>query len=616
MIVAYAGKLLRVNLNSGATKVELLPEEIKRDFIGARGFGIKYLYDELTPGIDPLSANNKLLLLTGPLCGTPAQAGSKWVAVTKSPASGGFARSIGGGNFGAKLKSAGFDFIIIEGRAPKPSYIYIEDGRAEVLDAGDLWGLNTEDTQQRLRQRHGPKTETACIGLAGEKLVRYAAIVNARRTASRCGVGTVMGSKNLKAVSVNGTERIVPYNPKAFREAARKQVEILKANPRRQQLTDSGTVSSLTKHCKDRHQSPVRNFREGSLEGIEKLSPPEFKRLSIGNYGCYACLTRCGIVRKVTEGPYAGTVSDGPEYETAWSFGPLIYNTDIGFIIAADALCDLYGMDTISTGVCIAFACELFEKGIITTRDTDGLELAWGNHAAFFSLVERIGRREGFGKLLGEGVKRAAEQIGKGAEKYAMHSKGIELPGYEPRAIKGYGLSYAVSNIGGSHMYARPFAEVDLAIDPTTEEGKGKLIASELKRMAIWDCAMVCPFGHMGVTPEVQNQLLAAVTGIEQFGAPAYLEKVAERIVCLERAFNVREGFDRKDDALPLRFLTEPLQKAGPYTGQVIRNLDAMIDEYYDVAGYMRNGIPSIEKLKELGLLEAIKDIEVKIRQK
>jgi aldehyde:ferredoxin oxidoreductase len=606
----YTGKLLRVNLTSATAEVESIPEQIKRDFLGGRGFGIKYLYDELAPGIEPLSPENKLLLLSGPLCGTFAQGYSRCFVATKSPASGGCVKSNAGGYFAARLKSAGFDLIIIEGKAPKPSYVYIEDEKVEVLDARELWGLNTEETQERLRQKHGAKTETACIGPAGESLIRYAVIINGWRTAARCGVGTVMGSKNLKAVAVNGTGRIVPYNPQTFKELVRKQVEALKPSPRRIGLTESGLAASIIKHH-DRYQSPVRNYREGRMEGIEKLTASEFNKFKLGNLACYACLTRCGQIRKVTDGVYAGAVTDGPEYETGWALGTLLCNTDKGFVIAANALCDLFGLDVISIGVCIAFACELFERGIITSKDTDGLELTWGNHAAFYSLVDKIARREGFGKLLGEGAKRAAEQIGKGAERYAMHSKGVELAGYEPRVLKGYALSYAVSNVGGVHTYARPFDEVELKTDSTTEEGKGGVIAMEQKRYAIWDSAGLCLFGNPleVITPELQNQLLAAGTGIEQFVDPAYMEKLAERIICLERAFNVREGFSRKDDTLPSRFLTEPLENAGPFTGQVVRNLDRLIDEYYDAMGYSKQGIPTFHRLEELGLAGIIKDI-------
>ena len=606
----YTSQFLRVNLTTGAIRAEPIPEQVKKDFVGGRGFGIKYLYDELAPGIEPLGPENKLLLLTGPLGGTAAQGFSKWVAVTKSPLTGCVARALGGGDFGAYLKFAGFDFVIVEGQAEKPVYIYLEGGRADVLDAGDLWGLDTQETQQKLQEKHGPRTQVACIGPAGEKLVRYATITHGRRTASRCGVGTVMGSKNLKAMAIRARGKLVPHDPDGFQSLAQEQIESLKTHKRRLNLTNLGTTFMVAT-ANTAGMFPTRNFQEGSLDGFEKIAAEEFSRVKVGNFGCYSCMTRCGQVHEMSEGPYSGAFSEGPEYETIWALGGQVGNTALGFLVAADARCDLLGLDTVSTGNCIGFACELFERGIITTEDTDGLELTWGNHAAFLTLIEKIGRREGFGGLLGEGVVRAAQRIGKGAEAYAMHAKGLELPGYEPRAVKGYGLSYATSNIGGSHMYGRPRDELYGRLDPFAEEGKGDSIALVQKGQALDDSVVVCNFGTSSLTRQFLAKLLVAATGINEFGDVAYLDRVGERIVCMERAFNVREGFDRKDDTLPARMLTEPLQNAGPATGQVIRSLDTLLDEYYDALGYTRQGVPSQEKLQELGLTEVIKDVAI-----
>jgi len=611
----YTSQFLRVNLTTGAIKVEPIPEQVKRDFVGGRGFGIKYLYDELAPGIESLGPENKLLFLTGPLGGTAAQGFSKWVAVTKSPLTGGVARALGGGDFGAYLKFAGFDFVIIEGQAEKPAYIYLGEDRAEILDAGDLWGLDTQETQQKVQEEHGARTQVACIGPAGEKLVRYATITHGRRTASRCGVGTVMGSKNLKAVAIHARGKLTPHDPDGFQSLAQEQIESLKTHKRRLNLTNVGTTFMVAT-ANTVGMFPTRNFREGSLEGFESIAAEEFSKVKVGNFGCYSCMTRCGQVHEMDEGPYSGAFSEGPEYETIWALGGQVGNTDPGFLVAADARCDFLGLDTISTGNCIGFACELFERGIITTEDTDGLELTWGNHAAFLTLIEKIGRREGFGELLGEGVVRAARRIGKGAEAYAMHAKGLELAGYEPRAVKGYGLSYATSNIGGSHMYGRPRDELYGRLDPFAEEGKGDSIALVQKEQAADDSAIVCNFGTSGLTREFLGKLLVAATGINEFGDANYLDnKVGERILCLERAFNVREGFDRKDDTLPARMLTEPLQNAGPATGQVIHSLDTLLDEYYDALGYTRQGVPSREKLEELGLEEVAKDLQGSTKQ-
>jgi aldehyde:ferredoxin oxidoreductase len=355
---------------------------------------------------------------------------------------------------------------------------------------------------------------------------------------------------------------------------------------------------------------PTKNYQEGSIPTIEDLSGDKFFELKKARAGCYACMTRCGGMRDVTLGPFGGSQIDGPEYETIFAFGPLLGLTDPQFVIDANALCDVYGIDTISTGVCIAFACELFAKGMISAADTGGLKLTWGNKEAIFSLIEQIGKREGFGRLLGEGVKKAAEQLGSGADAFAMHIKGLELPGYEPRGVKGYALSMATSNIGGSHMYGRPREEFSGQADPLAETGKGDLIARVQKEQALEDSLIACTFGNTGLDTAMYARLLFAATGIDDFGDAANLLKIGERIVCIERCFNAREGFSRKDDTLPERMLTEPLQQAGPATNQMVGNLAHLLDEYYQALGYTAEGIPGIDRLQELDLPEAIEDMK------
>jgi aldehyde:ferredoxin oxidoreductase len=597
----YAGKFLRVNLTNGSITTESIPDEIKKKFIGGRGFGIHYLYREVGAEIEPLEAENKLLLLTGPLCGTTGQGFSKWVAVTKSPLTGGIARAVGGGHFGAHLKFAGFDHITVEGEAGGPVYIHIEKEKVEIRSAEDLWGLDTQKTQERLKERHGKSTTVACIGPAGEKLVRYAAIVSDRRTASRCGVGTVMGAKKLKAISIKSSGHLEPFNRQGFRDLVNKQIEFLKSNPVTQNIRRIGSLFPLEIFYQLGFY-PVRNFQGNTLEDFDKLKPDEYAKLKVGNDGCYGCMTKCGQVFRVSEGLYKGVSSEGPEYETAFSFGGLIGNTDVSATIAADSLCDLFGIDTISCGSAIAFACELYQRGVITSKETDGLELTWGNHSALLSLLEKIAQREGFGRVLGEGTKKAAEQIGSCAEQYAMHVKGLEITGYEPRAIKGLGLNYATSNMGAHHMYGYHRPETSGQMDPLADEGKGASVAAAQKECAINDSIVVCNFGNPGLAPALRGNLLVAATGLQEFDDIEYLTKVGERIVTLERAFNIREGFSRKDDYLPQRMLSEPLKDAGPATGQFVRKMDTLLDEYYDAMGYTRNGIPTVDKLKELEL--------------
>lgn len=607
---SYTGKLLRINLSEGKSKAEDIPEQWMKDFLGGRGLGVRYLYEELKPGIEPLGADNKLIFMMGPLGATTAMSVSRMAIVTKSPLTGAVAKSIMGGSFGAYLKFAGFDGIIVEGEAEKPTYVHIDKDGVHILDADKLWGLDTQETHAKLRQKHGKTTQVACIGPVGEKLVRYAVIISDRRCGGRTGAGTIMGAKKLKAISVTSSGPLSVHNPEQFKKLAKEIIASLKTSPGRIRMTDYGT-SYLTLGFEKVGIFPVKNFQEGHLEGVEKIGEEELAKIKVKNDGCYGCMTKCGQVREVTEGPYAGATSEGPDYETIWSLGGNLTITDLGFLIAADSLCDKLGMDTVSAGNAIGFACELYQRGIITKKDTGGLDLTWGNQKDLMKLLEQIGKREGFGKLLGEGTKRAAEQIGKGAEDYAMQVKGLELPAYEPRAVKGYGLILATANIGASHMYGRPRDELSGKKDKLSEEDKGKDTATAQISQATQDAVIQCSFGPVtGFTPESRSQLLVAATGFDEFGDPAYLDKIGERILCLERSFNVREGFDRRDDTLPKRMQTEPLKDAGPATGQVFRKLDGLLDEYYDALGYTRQGIPSEEKLRQIGLEWLVKDIE------
>jgi aldehyde:ferredoxin oxidoreductase len=607
---SYNGRLIRIDLTNRQSRVEEIAERRMKEYLGGRGVGVSYLYDELKPGVEPLSAENKVILMMGPLGATQAMSVSRMALVTKSPMTGAIAKSVMGGNFGAYLKFAGYDGIIVEGEADKPVYVHIDKDGIEILDAAGLWGLDTQQTHEKLRQKYGKATQVACIGPAGEKLVRYAILISNLRCGGRTGVGTVLGAKKLKAFAINSAGPLSLYDAEAFRKVNKEVIEGLKTSPGRIRMSDFGT-SYLTLGFEKVGIFPVRNFQEGHLEGVEKISEEELAKIKVRNDGCYGCMTKCGQVRRVSGGVYDGAVSEGPDYETIWSLGGNLANIDKESLIAADSLCDRLGIDTVSAGNSIGFAYELYQRGIITKKDSDGLELKWGDHAAMMKLLEKIGSRDGFGQLLGEGTKRAAEKIGKGAEDYAIQVKGLELPAYEPRAVKGYGLVLATSNVGASHMYGRPRDELSGKKDRLTEVDKGKDIAQAEISQATQDSVIQCSFGPVtGLSPQQRSQLLVAATGFEEFGDPAYLEKIGERTLCLERCFNVREGFDRKDDTLPKRMRTEPLDNAGPATGQVYKNLDGLLDEFYDALGYNRQGIPSEDKLKELGLGGVVKDIK------
>jgi aldehyde:ferredoxin oxidoreductase len=361
---------------------------------------------------------------------------------------------------------------------------------------------------------------------------------------------------------------------------------------------------------------PVRNYRSGQLEGYERMGPEAFRRMRVADVGCYNCSIRCGKVHVVPDGPYAGARSEGPEYESYWAFSGSIDSTSVEATIAADQLCDDLGLDTISTGVTIGLAYELYEKGIITKADTDGLELTYGNHGAMIALINKIGRREGFGDVLAEGSLKAARLIGKGAEAYAMQSKGLELAGYEPRGLKATGFGYATSTIGGSHGNGSlAFQEwgmpVPRAVDRFTEEGKADIVIHNQNGAAL-EVGIVCAFafGCGDWFGRLFPQMLVAATGIEEFGDWGYLRKAGERIVNLDRAFNARDGFDRRHDTLPARFQTEPLHTGkAPGEGQMVRSLDRFLDEYYRLRNWTRGGIPTREKLEELGLGDVVKDM-------
>lgn len=610
-----SGKFLRINLSNGKVATETIPEQVVQDFVGGRGFACYYLYRELAPHIDPLGEQNKMIVATGPLAGTSAQAVSRWMVYTKSPLTGALARSVAGADFGAWLRFAGYDFIVIEGKAEKPVYLLLTGNSCQIKPADELWGKDTWETQEWLRQRHGDNVRAACIGPAGEKLVKYACIVSHRRTAGRCGTGTVMGSKNLKAIVIDAQRNVQLHDPEAFKQVVKEQIDLMQATKGYHHHSEFGTTdtSDITNGL---GIFPVRNFRFGQQNGHEKLSAQEYRKFRTDDFGCYSCSSKCGKIHRVTSGPYAGAWSEGPEYETIWAFRGPMDNTNIESTIAADQLCDDLGLDTISTGNTIGFAYELYEQGILTKNDVEGLELTYGNHAAMIALIKKIALREGIGNVLAEGTRGAAATIGKGAGDYAMQAKGLEFPAYEPRGAKSLGFNYATSNIGGSHCYGYAAQEVfgrafPRAVDRFAEVENADVVVFNQHHRAMLEIGICCSFNAMfGWVPQVYHKMLLAATGIEQLANADYVWLVAERILNMDRAFIVREGFRRKDDTLPQRMLTEPLHTSGaPGEGQMVRNLDKFLDKYYEIRGWTPEGIPSARKLNELGLGFVLKDM-------
>jgi aldehyde:ferredoxin oxidoreductase len=610
------GQVLRINLTHHNWRAEPLKYELVKNFIGGRGFGAKFLWDELPAGIDPLSPGNKLVISTGPLTGTKVQSASRWVAQFKSPLTGIYCRSVGGGYFGAELKFAGYDTIIVEGRAEKPVYVWVNDDYVEFRDAAKVWGMNTLAARDFLLEETNERARMIMIGPAGENLVKVSAIVtDDSRTAARGGPGTVMGSKNLKAVVVKGSKRPAIYNEEAFNEAVRDQIEIYRKWRFFDEFRELGTNHATYLWYTMGHFPPY-NFQQRELEGVDRFRPEILASYIVKHKGCYGCVIQCGKVFKASQGPYAGIAWEFPELETEWAFGGALGNCNIESIIAANMLCDLYGLDTISTGVAIAFATELYEKGIISKSETDGLELRWGDPEALIELVRRIALRIGnIGNLLAEGVKRASEVIGRGAENYAMHIKGLEMPAYDPRAMKGQGLGLATGTIGGSHAISWNKFEimgVPKRVDPFVVDGKAELAKYVQDEMAVCETAVFCKLtvNHDLNTPSLYSKLLYAATGIEEFKDPKYLWLVGERIWNLERAFDIREGIDRKHDTIPDRLLKEPMPRE-PAKGQIFE-LDKLLKDYYSVRGWDERGSPTREKLVELGLVEIAEVYEKK----
>jgi len=612
-VYGFMGRILRINLSSRKIHVEPLKEGLVKKIIGGRGLGAKILWDELPSKTDPLSPQNKLVFTVGPLTGTKAQSASRWIVQFKSPLTETYFRSVGGGFFGAELKFAGYDAIIVEGKAEKPVYIWIYDDAVEFKEASHIWGLDTDFTREILLEETDRNARIVMIGPAGERLVKFAAIVtDDMRTASRGGGGAVMGSKNLKAIVIKGSKRPEIFNEKIFDEAVKEQIEMYKKNPMLEAFRSLGTAG-VTYTFYTLGHFPTYNFKQLELENIDRFKPQILETYVVRYGGCYGCMMRCWQYMKTTKGLYAGILWDKPEYETLWSLGGVLGITNIEAIIYANMLCDRYGLDTISTGVTLAFVYELYEKGILSKRELDGLEPRWGDSETVIELIRKIALREGIGNLLAEGTRRAAEIIGRGAEKYAMHVKGLEMPAYDPRSAKAHGLSIATSPIGASHTIGWNRFEIlgiPKKVDPFTTEGKGELTKYLQDETAVLETAIFCIFPRDAemVTVDLYSKLLYAATGIEEFKDPRYLLLIGERIFNLERAFNVREEIDGQYDIVPERILKEPVPR-NPSKGQVFES-EVLIKDYYRARKWNERGIPTKEKLEELELHDVAKELE------
>jgi aldehyde:ferredoxin oxidoreductase len=609
----YSGKVLRVNLTDKTYKVEPLPLEVAKNFIGGAGFGIKYLYDELPPRTDPLGPENKIIFAVGPLTGSSILSASRISVTSKSPLTNAVGTALSGGYFPVEMKFAGYDAIIVEGKAEKPTFIWVKDSEVHFRDAKKLWGLKTFDCQQIIKDDlRDQNIRCICIGPAGENLSKMACLINEKRAAGRRGIGAVMGSKNLKAIAIRGSGSVAVADQEKF-EAARKAMnESMKASPVLYPVFAKVGSSCAFEATTAAGIFPAKNWTSTGKFVPENIGLEAQGQAKVGNCHCYNCPVGCGQLMLAKTGSYAGTLSEGPEFETQYSFGGETGVNNLDAVIAADRLADELGLDTISTGVTIGFAMELFEKGILTTKDTGGLELKFGNHEAMVKLIEMIAFRQGLGDLLSDGVRVAAKKIGKGSERFALHVKGLELPAYDVRAAKAQGLNWATSAHGADHNKGYAVQEIfgvpiPYAVDRLAYEGKGALCKWNQDDLAATaDCPILCSFVvlmalmHNGTS--VIADLLEGLTALSFTADEVF--KVGERVNNLCKAFNVREGFTRADDTLPERLMTEPIPD-GPSKGQLIdkEDLNRMLDDYYIARGWNKTtGIPTRKTLTDLGL--------------
>jgi len=606
----YIGKILRVNLTSEKTKEENVGEDLLRKFIGGVGLAAKIIYDEVNPAISPFDPENKLVFMTGPLTGTLIPCTGRYVVCAKSPLTDAWGEAHSSGFWARELKRAGYDGIVIEGKSEKPSLLVIDDEDARIEDASHLWGKGCLETEEQIRKELGEAFRVACIGPAGERLVRFASIINDEgRAAGRCGMGAVMGSKNLKAIAVRGSKEVPIKEPERIRNVLRRIYPQIMSFPTTQIYASYGTSGELLSFY-EYGDVPIKNFALGKWAEIEHISGETYNKVMVkAKRSCWNCPIACWRYVRVDEGPYAGLeLKRGPEYETLTALGSLLLNNRLDVIVRANYLCNQYGLDTISTGVCIAFAMECYEKGIITEKDA-GISLKWGDPEAILRLIEDIGERRGLGDILAEGVKRASAKIGGGSEKFAMHVKGLEMPMHDPRAFKGMGLQYAVSNRGACHLQGMVLRVeqgervTDLKIyerlDRFEVRGKGSVVATVQNWHEVLESLIICKF--LGIPPGHIPGLYTLVTGIHM--TLEHSIEAGERIYNIKRMFNVRCGISRKDDTLPYRIMYEGLREGGTLGNRISpEELDMMLKEYYMVRGWDENGIPRTETLRRLGL--------------
>jgi aldehyde:ferredoxin oxidoreductase len=606
---AYAGKILRVDLTSGKISTEPLSEKIAREYIGGIGLGIRLLMDNSKPGTDPFDPDNPIIYLTGPLSGTLGPTGgNSYAVVSKSPATGGIGNAESHGFFGPDLKRAGYDAVIITGKAPALSYLWIDDDKVEIRNAEHLQYKTVNETDHMIREELGDfYIRVSAIGEAGERLSRIAAIINDEfRAIGRTGMGGIMGSKNLKAVAVRGTNDVNVANFDGFKEFIKMIYERMKG-PATKKYKTLGTPENVLV-LNSLYALATRNFSNSQFEGADKVSGEWLNEHYVKKIvGCATCGMRCDHIAVVPEGPYKGSTSR-LEFECLWSMGPLCGIDRLDAIIEAMRIVNEYGMDGISIGVVVAFAMDCYEHGVITKEQTDGIDLRFGNAEALIQIIHKIGKREGWlGNALAEGVAKAAEIIGGDAYKYANHIKGLELPGYDLRTLKTAALGFSVSFRGACHLRNGAYSpDVKGKVNRfKIEPGRGKLIVPDGHVYNVIDSLIVCKFSrgtYYDGLKDLANYYTLA-TGIPMTAEE--LDKAGERIENLARLFNIREGKGTREyDTLPWKIKNTPVPEEGPAKGVVVSDEEHQLglDEYYAARGWTSDGVPTVEKLNELGL--------------
>ena len=615
--MAWTRKILRIDLTNGKVKVEPLNMEWAQQYLGQRGLATKYLSEEIDPKVDPLSPANKLIFATGPLTGTAASTGGRYSVVTKGPLTNAIACSNSGGYWGAELKFAGWDMVILEGKSPKPVYISIIDDKVEIVDASAIWGTSIWHTDAWIKTKHqDPMMRVSGIGIAGEKNVLYAAIVNdLHRAAGRSGVGAVLGSKNVKAVAVRGTGGVKVKDGKAFMAATAAGKKVLQANAVTGQGLPAFGTQVLMNVINEAGAMPTRNHREVQFEGSHDISAEAMatprktdgKKNLVTNQACFGCTIACGRISKIDEThftiknkPEYWHASGGLEYEAAWALGSNTGINDLEALTYVNFICNEQGMDPISFGATVSAAMELYSMGLITKEMTGGIDLKFGSAEALVQCVELTGKGEGFGKELGLGSLRLCTKHGH--PELSMSVKGQEFPAYDSRGIQGMGLTYATSNRGACHLRSYTVSSEILGIpvktDPLTTDGKPALVKAFQDATAAVDSSGLCVFTTFAWTlNDIAPQVDAACEGK---WTPESMLEIGERIWNMERVFNNRAGFTHKDDNLPPRLVSEAAT-TGPAKG-LVNGLAKMLPEYYSLRGWSQEGVPSNETLSRLAL--------------